>query len=931
MNWFTSSIGKEAKPSSKNSKNGRNTNDQIVILDKIGSGSYGTVHYCQFDEENSTNFYVAKRAWTFNELVDKQSEAQDKSNYGEEDKDAKIAKKKKDKDEQKKLKERAKRCQHYLTVEEHCLEKIKKANAKLDEDGSDSDSDSAGNKKQLLPNCIGRFVDNTDGNEWLVFDLIVKKQTQNNDDSNPDTSTSMTTPPQAAKSLHNAMFLDWKDQHKPGDVRHHHLYMIQKALGMDKSDNDDGEECTTTFEDTLDVILKSLLEVLVATHEQNIVHRDVKPDNLLIDGNTQSLVLIDFGSAADMDPSQSITSYGKRVGLDENVVAVSPIYAAPETFIKLGKDVLTFDVFSAGLIFCQLLFNLLDERTDAAFRQQLDEANFDLDVWLERELQATIRPAGFDDGMQYLADRVGMWQLLKEMLAVDPFRRIHSPNALKRYKKVLATLENDEIPSREEIDGTYFDSVVSSLELCTVPIDDEMGYEVSGSSSAPNTMEESNNEFVVPRPLHFIATFKRGKSLGLILSESQTDDEDEDDEDLKSTKEEWKIATEGANKGEVFVRHVVEGGQADEMGIIEIGDRLVGVGDFPFFNDGFGGFLQMLEKVPGRAKNVKIHFDRQSILLQNSDEKTLAVGNVSITSQGAWSTKGRRKSNEDTFILQEIHDDEMHSVLIAGIFDGHGGDSASKTSSQILPSLLSTELSSEKLPKALQSAWDTTCDTYQDGCSIYGECVAEYDPREGVLLAGTGAKDLIAGTTASVAALSMDSDNDELVVLNCGDSRTLLVGEPKDESLKTCIHFVTKDHSPRCNSEAERLQAGIDKGLDYSLPQCSVNRWWLKVGDYNYAVSRSLEGQFATSKGIVSEADISTVSLGALTEQRNNSMMIIASDGLFEVLDNELVGREALKMRREGLSAKDTAKQLCALALNKNTSDNVSAVVVFFE
>lgn len=51
----------------------------------------------------------------------------------------------------------------------------------------------------------------------------------------------------------------------------------------------------------------------------------------------KSLVLIDFGSAADMDPSQSITSYGKRVGLDENVVAVSPIYAAPETFIKLGK------------------------------------------------------------------------------------------------------------------------------------------------------------------------------------------------------------------------------------------------------------------------------------------------------------------------------------------------------------------------------------------------------------------------------------------------------------------------------------------------------------------------------------------------------------------------------------------------------------------
>ena len=58
----------------------------------------------------------------------------------------------------------------------------------------------------------------------------------------------------------------------------------------------------------------------------------------------------------------------------------------------LNREALAFDVFSAGLIFCQLLFNLLDERTDAAFRQQLQESNYDLDLWLERELQSTVRP-----------------------------------------------------------------------------------------------------------------------------------------------------------------------------------------------------------------------------------------------------------------------------------------------------------------------------------------------------------------------------------------------------------------------------------------------------------------------------------------------------------------------------------------------------------
>jgi len=282
--------------------------------------------------------------------------------------------------------------------------------------------------------------------------------------------------------------------------------------------------------------------------------------------------------------------------------------------------------------------------------------------------------------------------------------------------------------------------------------------------------------------------------------------------------------------------------------------------------------------------------------------------------------------------LQEIHDKEMHSVLVAGVFDGHGGEAAAKTASQILPSLLSTQVSKfGNLSEALQSAWDSTCDAYQDGCSIHGECVAEYDPREGVLVAGTGSKDLISGTTAAVAVLSTDGGANELTILNCGDSRTLVVGQPKDEAINTCLHFVTKDHSPSCKSERERLRIGKERGLDYSEPQCSVNRWRMRVGDYQYSVSRSLEGEFATSKGITPEADISTLNLVTLLEQRNDSMMIIASDGLFEVLDNELVGKEALKMRHSGLSAKDTAKQLCSLALDNYTSDNVSAVVVYFE
>ena len=155
----------------------------------------------------------------------------------------------------------------------------------------------------------------------------------------------------------------------------------------------------------------------------------------------KTLVLIDFGSAADLDPTGPF-GFKKRVGLDDDsIVALSPIYAAPEQFVKVDRYVtwkgmeknplqlviliqplshsfdylngvprnpLRFDVFSAAMIFCQLLFNLLDERADAAFRQQLQESNYDLDTWLARELSTTIRPVGLVDALLYLDERRGM-------------------------------------------------------------------------------------------------------------------------------------------------------------------------------------------------------------------------------------------------------------------------------------------------------------------------------------------------------------------------------------------------------------------------------------------------------------------------------------------------------------------------------------------
>ena len=98
-------------------------------------------------------------------------------------------------------------------------------------------------------------------------------------------------------------------------------------------------------------------------------------------------------------------------------------------------------------------------------------------------------------------------------------------------------------------------------------------------------------------------------------------------------------------------------------------------------------------------------------------------------------------------MLHEIKNEQRgEDFLLAGVFDGHAGTAASETVSGILPSLFTAELlaSSETSVRiALEKSWETTCDTYRSGCDENGECIAEYDPREGILFAETGSKDLV--------------------------------------------------------------------------------------------------------------------------------------------------------------------------------------------
>lgn len=104
---------------------------------------------------------------------------------------------------------------------------------------------------------------------------------------------------------------------------------------------DEEQKPDTSFVFTL---LAQLADVLGYLHEQGVVHRDLKPDNLLL-GAGGKLSLVDFGISAQVDVTR-LTRPGRLIG--------TPFFMAPEA-IKSGHATPASDVYAMGLLAFMLL------------------------------------------------------------------------------------------------------------------------------------------------------------------------------------------------------------------------------------------------------------------------------------------------------------------------------------------------------------------------------------------------------------------------------------------------------------------------------------------------------------------------------------------------------------------------------------------------
>jgi len=130
------------------------------------------------------------------------------------------------------------------------------------------------------------------------------------------------------------------------------LYLVMEFLDGAPLSRMAGGGNRLPLDDVLDVA-RQIASVLVAAHDMQLVHRDLKPDNIFVESTAEDalhVVVVDFGMA--FIAGADATDLGRMTG--EGVLGGTPAYMAPEQ--AMGKPVgPAADVYSLACVLYELV------------------------------------------------------------------------------------------------------------------------------------------------------------------------------------------------------------------------------------------------------------------------------------------------------------------------------------------------------------------------------------------------------------------------------------------------------------------------------------------------------------------------------------------------------------------------------------------------
>jgi serine/threonine-protein kinase len=121
-----------------------------------------------------------------------------------------------------------------------------------------------------------------------------------------------------------------------------------------------------------------LAAALAAAHATGVVHRDIKPHNIMLTSTPPGVKLLDFGISKTAEPvwNSTVTATGQLLG--------SPAYMAPEQFKDSSTVTAACDVYSTGLVIFEAVAGQrpfsFDDVLQAMAAHTLEEPPFLADV-----------------------------------------------------------------------------------------------------------------------------------------------------------------------------------------------------------------------------------------------------------------------------------------------------------------------------------------------------------------------------------------------------------------------------------------------------------------------------------------------------------------------------------------------------------------------
>lgn len=128
-----------------------------------------------------------------------------------------------------------------------------------------------------------------------------------------------------------------------GSFNNYHYLAMEYHTGGDLSDRIERHDITPA--QALKII-KQLSDALGMAHSKGVVHRDIKPDNVLFRSHNDDAILTDFGIARNMQAESNLTQVGSTVG--------TPKYMSPEQARGLAVDGRA-DLYSLGVMLYEML------------------------------------------------------------------------------------------------------------------------------------------------------------------------------------------------------------------------------------------------------------------------------------------------------------------------------------------------------------------------------------------------------------------------------------------------------------------------------------------------------------------------------------------------------------------------------------------------